>query len=89
MDCGHFIKRRYLNTRWDLANLRPQCPYCNRDLGGNYKIYTEKMMKQLGEDAYSQLWNKAYSNHKMTTPELEQLLTEMQKKLKALEIIKH
>lgn len=25
MDCGHYIKRRYLHTRWDLNNLRPQC----------------------------------------------------------------
>lgn len=25
MDCGHYIKRRYLHTRWDLNNVRPQC----------------------------------------------------------------
>ncbi len=29
-DCGHFVDRDQLPTRWDLDNCRPQCQVCNR-----------------------------------------------------------
>ena len=85
MDCGHFIRRRYLNTRWDLNNLKPQCPNCNRNLGGNYAVYTMKMMSELGETEYARLWNKAYSAKKITTPELEVMLKDMENRLLTLD----
>jgi len=33
-DCGHFVHRDKLPTRWHLDNCRPQAPYCNRKLDG-------------------------------------------------------
>jgi hypothetical protein len=29
-DCGHFVDRDKLPTRWDMDNCRPQSPVCNR-----------------------------------------------------------
>lgn len=29
MHCGHFQSRRYMSTRWDEDNCRPQCVACN------------------------------------------------------------
>lgn len=29
-DCGHFVDRDKLPTRWHLDNCRPQAPHCNR-----------------------------------------------------------
>jgi hypothetical protein len=33
-DCGHFMDRDQLPTRWHLDNCRPQAPYCNRQKKG-------------------------------------------------------
>lgn len=38
MDCGHYIKRRYLQTRWDLNNVRPQCLTADSSLSVNNDI---------------------------------------------------
>lgn len=29
LTCGHFRKRRFMKTRWDLRNALPQCSECN------------------------------------------------------------
>lgn len=44
-ECGHFIPRRHLKTRWLLDNLRPQCNNCNSKLHGNLEIFEEKLEK--------------------------------------------
>jgi len=33
-DCGHFVTRDKLPTRWHMDNARPQYPHCNRILNG-------------------------------------------------------
>lgn len=33
-DCGHFVHRDKLPTRWDMDNCRPQAQYCNRKQDG-------------------------------------------------------
>lgn len=33
-DCGHFVTRDKLPTRWHMDNARPQAPHCNRQLKG-------------------------------------------------------
>lgn len=86
LDCGHYIKRRFLNTRWDLDNLRPQCQYCNRNLGGNYRIYENKIANELGQEAVMKLWDKAYSQQKILDVELEQMIIEMKMRLKMLAV---
>lgn len=86
LDCGHFIKRRYLNTRWELQNLRPQCRTCNRTLGGNYEVYNRKMIRELGEDGVQKLWDKAYSDRKIPTVELELMIEKMEIRLKLLDL---
>ena len=85
LDCGHFIKRANIQTRWDLDNLRPQCVNCNRYKSGNYEIYEKKLRKELGEDKYNQLIQKSQQNTKISTVELEILLDERKKLLKDVE----
>lgn len=84
MDCGHYIKRRYLHTRWDLDNVHVQCQVCNRNLGGNYGVYERKMKAQYGADGVLKLWDKAYRKDKIPTVTLEIMLAEMKQKLKSL-----
>lgn len=33
-DCGHFVSRNKLATRWHMDNGRPQHPQCNRNMNG-------------------------------------------------------
>ena len=85
MDCGHYIKRRYLHTRWDLLNVRKQCQFCNRTLGGNYGVYEKKIREELGTDNVQKLWDKAYKTDKIPTVMLEVMLEEIKTKVKNLE----
>lgn len=38
MEVGHFIKRSIYLTRWDIRNVKPQCPKCNH-AGGRTDVY--------------------------------------------------
>ena len=35
LQAGHFVGRKHFGTRWDLQNVKPQCPYCNDPRYGN------------------------------------------------------
>ena len=76
MDCGHYIKRRFLNTRWEVSNLRTQCKKCNQALNGNYEIYTRNLIREKGPDEPDRLWKLARENKKLSNVELEELLAE-------------
>jgi len=46
MQCGHFVPRSALSTRWLLQNLKPQCRNCNEHLAGNLKVFEELLEKE-------------------------------------------
>lgn len=43
MQCGHFISRAQMPTRFSMKNTRPQCDDCNRRLKGNLVIFAERL----------------------------------------------
>lgn len=43
MDCGHFISRAKMPTRFSIKNCRPQCGACNRHNDGEDKIFAERL----------------------------------------------
>lgn len=47
-DCGHFIKRQYLATRWDEHNCALQCKRCNNFEQGNDVKFEEALTKRYG-----------------------------------------
>jgi hypothetical protein len=55
MQNGHFWSRSHLSVRWDEDNCRPQDAGCNIFKHGNYIIYTQKMMQELGEEKFLEL----------------------------------
>jgi len=84
MQCGHFIARAHLSTRWALQNLKPQCPTCNVTLHGNideYKLRLEQEHKGITDYLYEQ--SKEVS--KPSRDELKQLLFDFQQKLRVVE----
>lgn len=55
LQCGHFISRSYLATRWDESNARPQCVGCNIWGHGKFLDFEEHLVKELGADRVQEL----------------------------------
>lgn len=81
IQCGHYIKRRFLNTRFDFENAKPQCKTCNETLGGNYEVYKHRLIGDYGPEFVDNLFYKAHSNHKMSIVELEFLYDYYKKRI--------
>jgi hypothetical protein len=43
MQCGHFIQRDQMPTRFSLKNCRCQCGACNIELRGNLVVFAERL----------------------------------------------
>lgn len=50
MQCGHFVSRQYLATRWHENNCRIQCAGCNLFGNGKPLDFEEQLKKELGSD---------------------------------------
>lgn len=55
LQCGHFVSRQYLATRWEESNCRPQCMVCNVRLHGNILEFEERLIKELGAQKVQEL----------------------------------
>jgi 5-methylcytosine-specific restriction endonuclease McrA len=55
LQCGHFVSRQYLATRWDENNCRPQCVGCNIYGNGKPLDFEENLKKELGEQFVEQM----------------------------------
>jgi len=51
-DCGHFISRIHMSTRWDERNVAPQCKYCNRYCQGQQYLFSQYLGDKLAEELY-------------------------------------
>jgi len=50
LQCGHFIPRQYLATRWKEENCKSQCVGCNIFGNGKPLDFEERLKKQYGEE---------------------------------------
>lgn len=55
LQCGHFVSRTYLATRWEPDNCRPQCVGCNIFGAGKPLDFEERLVQELGEKRVSEL----------------------------------
>jgi hypothetical protein len=55
LQCGHFVSRVYLSTRWLPLNCHPQCSACNVLRRGNAIGYAQFMLKAYGYDIFDNL----------------------------------
>jgi hypothetical protein len=84
MQCGHYISRQHLGLRWELSNLRVQCPTCNVTQRGNIAVFAENLEKE-HSGVVEWLQETARDAAKPTRNELKQLLFDFQQKLKLVE----
>lgn len=55
MQCGHFVPRQYLKTRWDERNTRPQCYACNILYNGQPSRFAERLIREYGDGIIGEL----------------------------------
>lgn len=66
---GHYVPRGCRITRWEAANVHPQCTRCNGFLNGNYLFYSQWMRKHHDEEA-QQLMDLFAKHRKGVAPKL-------------------
>ena len=61
---GHYMSRRYMSTRFDENNCRPQCVACNIFNQGNIQMYRIGLINQIGEQSVNIVEVKAKTSVK-------------------------
>lgn len=87
-DCGHYVNRKHLSTRWNERNCNGQCRSCNRFDEGNMLGYTRGLIKKYGEGVLNELDMLKHQVSKMTEFEGRLLIKHYKKKVKELKIVK-
>lgn len=73
-DCGHFISRKHMSTRFDENNCHAECSYCNRFSADHLIAYQNNLKRLLGEDKYNLLIARGHMTKKWSSYELEILI---------------
>lgn len=47
-ECGHYIPRSHMATRFLELNCHPQCFTCNHELRGNIEVYRDHLLADYG-----------------------------------------
>ena len=76
--CGHFVSRGYLATRWDESNCRPQCVGCNLWGNGKPLDFEEKLKKEIGKAKVEKLKMKRHTILKVSSPWYEEQIEHYQ-----------
>jgi hypothetical protein len=87
MQCGHFVHREDLATRWYTPNTRVQCKHCNEFLDGNTEVYEQKLEAE-EKGLPDRLREMAREICKPSREELKALIAETRIKVKMLEKLK-
>jgi hypothetical protein len=80
IQCGHFMGRSNLGTRWLEANCRPQCLECNYFKTGNIEEFEYKLHEE-NNAVVDYLREIARQTAKPTKDELKGLILEYRAKL--------
>lgn len=83
-DGGHFINCRWMATRWREDNVHAQCRSCNRFDEGNGPGYMTFMLETYGKDHVDYLRALSREIARFTVPEIELLIIDYRKRLRAM-----
>lgn len=82
--CGHFISRVHLSTRWDEENVRVQCFPCNVWRRGNYSEFAKNLVRDEGPEILEKLSKKRAQTKKMGIGDYRELIESLKKKISNL-----
>lgn len=83
-DCGHYVNRGHMGTRFSEDNCHAQCRNCNRFDEGNIYNYRRSLVDKIGESRVLLLESRKHDVCKLSEFELKVMIEDYKKKLKAL-----
>ena len=83
-DCGHYINRKHMSTRFDEMNCNAQCISCNRFDEGNIQGYRRGLVSLYGEQQVNILEAKKHNFRKYSDFEYEVLIKHYKEEIKKL-----
>ena len=83
-DCGHYINRKHMATRFDEMNCNAQCRSCNRFDEGNMQGYRRGLVAEYGEQKVLLLESKKNTIRKYSDFEYDVLIKHYKKEIKKL-----
>lgn len=81
LQCGHFVSRQYLATRWEEDNCRPQCWGCNGYGRGQLLDFEENLRKELGQKRVEELKASRHKTLKLDRSWYEERIKYYEEKL--------
>jgi 5-methylcytosine-specific restriction endonuclease McrA len=84
MDCGHFIKRQHMATRFDVYNCATQCKKCNAFEQGRDADFEKYILNRWGEMNLNHLKVQKHITRKYGKFELENLAIYFKQKAEQL-----
>lgn len=79
IQCGHYMSRRHLATRWHTDNCRPQCVACNIFNQGAAQMFRRGLVREIGEQRVDIVESLSHtSTHKFTDFEFRELIKHYQ-----------
>jgi len=83
-DAGHFISRRFMNTRWNEKNVHAQCRKCNRFQYGNQYEFGLFIDSKYGKGEAEKLLFLSKLEYKPMPHELKEIAKYFRQKIKEL-----
>ena len=81
-DCGHFISRRNMATRYDERNCNAECRYCNRFDNNHLAGYQRRLVSKIGEEGLMDLIRLSHTIKRWDAHELEYMIKLYKAKLR-------
>lgn len=83
-DCGHYINRKHMSTRFSEKNCNAQCRSCNRFDEGNIQGYRRGLVAKYGEQAVLMLEASKNRINKIAEFEYQAMIDHYRKEVKRL-----
>lgn len=83
-DCGHYINRKHMSTRFSEKNCNAQCRSCNRFDEGNIQGYRRGLIAKYGETIVVMLESMKNQINKISEFEYNAMIDHYRKEVKRL-----
>ena len=83
-DCGHFVNRSHMGTRYSERNCNAQCRSCNRFDEGNNIGYAKGLINKYGIKVINELEVKKHSLSKLSAFDYQLMIEDYKKRIKDL-----
>jgi hypothetical protein len=84
MQCGHFMSRRYSNTRHHPHNIAPQCRGCNMFAQGRQWLLGRWLDRIHGEGTAEDMYRLSRSKNRITQADLNAIQNDFEQRIEAL-----